>query len=143
MDRSRLQGFTLIELMIAIAVLALLTAIAYPSYRSHVCKVERNQAKADLLAFSQALESFYTTNNFSYRNENGYTGAVFPLYSPADRPEVGKRFRLSVQVAQTDDSFVLSAERVSGSCDDGVLTLASNGQRRWIRSGVTADDWEN
>lgn len=142
MINKRYLGFTLIELMIAIAVLALLVAIAYPSYREHVCRVELNHAKADLLAFAQNLEAFYTTNQFSYINENVYIGDVFPLHSPSERSFADKRFTLSAVIPDSGDAFVLAAERAGGSCNDGVLKLSNTGERQWINDGVTINDWE-
>lgn len=142
MINKQYAGFSLIELMIVVAVLALMVAFAYPSYREHVCKVERNQAKADLLSFAQNLEAFYTTNQFSYKNDNVYIGDIFPLHSPSERAPAEKKFTLSAQIPQSGDAFVLTAERAGGSCDDGVLTLSSNGERQWTKDGVTANEWE-
>ncbi len=143
MVNTRGSGFTLIELMVVVAVLALLVAVAYPSYQGHICKVERNQAKADLLAFAQNMESMYSTNNFSYLHDSAQAGNIFPPYSPSNRTPGQKRFDLSVTVSEPGDAFILTAERVGGSCNDGRLTLANNGQRQWVKAGVTLDYWED
>ena len=55
-------GFTLIEVMITVAIIAVLTAIAYPSYESHVTKTRRAAAAGCLLERAQFMERFYTTN---------------------------------------------------------------------------------
>ena len=110
---------------------------------THICKVERNQAKADLLAFAQNMESMYSTNNFSYLHDSAQAGNIFPPYSPSNRTPGQKRFDLSVTVSEPGDAFILTAERVGGSCNDGRLTLANNGQRQWVKAGVTLDYWED
>ena len=56
------RGFTLIELMIVVAIVAILAAIAYPSYREHVVKSRRATAQSCLLELAQFMERFYTTN---------------------------------------------------------------------------------
>lgn len=57
---SRNKGFTLIELMIAMAILAIIAAIAYPAYTKSALKGRRGDAKAILTQESQALERCYT-----------------------------------------------------------------------------------
>lgn len=59
---GRAAGFTLIELMIAVLVVAVLMAIAYPSYQGHVIKTRRAAASACMLEAAQFMERFYTTN---------------------------------------------------------------------------------
>ena len=54
------KGFTLIELMIVVAVVAILATIAMPSYQEHVRKSRRAQAKADLVELAQQLERHHT-----------------------------------------------------------------------------------
>ncbi len=56
------QGFTLIEVMIAVVIIAVLAAIAYPSYTNHVVKTRRAAAAACLLENQQLLERYFTTN---------------------------------------------------------------------------------
>jgi type IV pilus assembly protein PilE len=53
-------GFTLIELMIVVVVIALLTTVAYPSYRDYVIKGKRAEAKAALLRAAQMQERYYS-----------------------------------------------------------------------------------
>lgn len=56
------KGVTLIELLVVVAIIGLLTAIAYPSYESHVFKGHRSQAMADMMKIQLTLEEGYTTN---------------------------------------------------------------------------------
>jgi len=61
MKRLQPGGFTLIEIMITIVVVALLTTIALPSYLEHVAKGKRAEGRKALLMAMQAQERFYTT----------------------------------------------------------------------------------
>ncbi|MEW6465847.1 MAG: type IV pilin protein [Pseudomonadota bacterium] len=55
------RGFTLIELMIVLAIIAIITAIAYPSYQNHVLRTRRANAAACLQEMAQQMERRYTT----------------------------------------------------------------------------------
>lgn len=57
------SGFTLIELMIAVAIVAIIAAVAYPSYTSSVTKSRRAEAKSKLLEVAQRQERYYTERN--------------------------------------------------------------------------------
>ena len=61
--QAKLRGFTLIELMITIAIVALLSAIALPSYNNYVRKAKRMDAKIALLDMASRQERFFSTNN--------------------------------------------------------------------------------
>jgi type IV pilus assembly protein PilE len=60
---NRARGFTLIELMIALAVVAILAAIAYPSYTEHVIKTKRTEGRALLNRIAAEQERFFTARN--------------------------------------------------------------------------------
>lgn len=68
---ARVRGFTLIELMIVVAVVAILATIAVPAYADHVRKSRRAQAKADLVEYAALAERFHSVNNT-------YEGFTFP-----------------------------------------------------------------
>lgn len=55
-------GFTLIELVVAVCIVGILAAIAYPSYINNVTKTRRSAAAACLSGFATQMERFYTTN---------------------------------------------------------------------------------
>lgn len=57
----RAAGFTLVELMVVVLVVAMLSAIAIPGYRSHVVKTQRAAAQACLAQYAMLMERYYTT----------------------------------------------------------------------------------
>lgn len=61
-SRPHAAGFTLVELLVVVAIVAILGAIAYPGYRSHVVKTQRSAAKACLTQYASLVERFYTTS---------------------------------------------------------------------------------
>ena len=58
-------GFTLVELMIAVAIIAIISAIAIPSYQSYITDSYRNQAAADVKVCALAMERYFS-EDFTY-----------------------------------------------------------------------------
>lgn len=120
-QKGRMRGFTLIELMVVVAVIAILGAIAFPSYQEAVRKGHRGQAKADLLDLAQRAERFRTINGT-------YEG--FALGSGDDKsPRQGTQ-RYTVTLATTPTTFTLKAapfnaqQRKDARCRTLVLNQA-------------------
>ena len=72
------RGFTLVELIVAMVILATLAAIAIPSYSSYVLKSHRTEAKSALLDLASLEERYFSTANTYSNNppDLGYTGAA-------------------------------------------------------------------
>ncbi len=123
----RVGGFTLIELMVVVAVVAILAAVALPSYQESVRKGRRGQAKADLIEVGQLAERYRTVNN------NSYSGFTLPVGFDQS-PRTGSAF-YAVELETSDDgrSFTLTAtpeaETAQAADRCGVLTLLSTGAR--------------
>lgn len=60
--KTQQQGFTLIELMIAVLILAILATIAYPSYETYVRQTRLENVRADLMINAQMMERYYAQN---------------------------------------------------------------------------------
>ena len=116
------RGFTLIELMITVAVVAILASIALPSYNQYVLRSRRAQAKADLVEVAQQLERFHTV-------QNTYAGMTLPFeQSPRDGTS---RYTISLSAKATASAFTLQAVPTTGQDKDkcGTLTLDQAGRK--------------
>lgn len=73
---KRNNGFTLIELMIVVAIVGILAAIAYPSYLNHMRETRRTDAKTALLKMADMQERYYLQNN-TYATDINKVGGKF------------------------------------------------------------------
>ena len=73
---QKMQGITLMELMIVVIIVGILAAVAYPNYRDFAARAKRNEAKAALLKIATNQERFYLNNN-TYTNDMTQLG--FPV----------------------------------------------------------------
>lgn len=82
---SREAGFTLIELMIVVAIVAILSAVAYPSYKEYIAKGRRAEMKTVLLSAQQWMERFYT-ENYRYDKDSADANVALPDHLKVSPP---------------------------------------------------------
>jgi len=128
------KGFTLIELMIVVVVIAILVAVAYPSYTQHMIKARRSDAEGALMNFANTMERYYTENGTYTGAASGGndTGAptIFATQAPVDGSS--KYYNLTINTA-TPTTYVLRATPIAGSAQDGdgFLQVNQAGTRSW------------
>lgn len=139
--RTRLDGLTLIELMIVISILALLVSIALPSYSEYVARARRADARTQLLQVAQFMQRFYAANDgYQVDRANNTVTSQVPanlMKSPADSEAV---YTLEITDA-TRSSFEIRMIPVPGGpmgadkC--GTFALSSLGARTVVVDGVS------
>ena len=129
MRRSN-RGFTLIEIMIVIAIIGIVLTISIPSYNEYVKKGRRAEVVALLSEQAQSLERFYTKNNVY----TGITGL-----------SAGNDF-YTLTPTITDQTFLLTVARKTGTamatdkCGDFTLTNTGVRSMNNATTGLTTKD---
>jgi type IV pilus assembly protein PilE len=128
--RTKLRGFTLIELMIAVAIVGILASIAIPSYNQYIIKGKRGEAEAALVTFANAMEQ--------WRLQTGsYCGAAVPgcfngsptIFSTVVPVSGGiTTYNLTIS-AVTATTYTLRATPTGSQASDGYLELANDGTK--------------
>lgn len=115
------RGFTLIEMLIVVAIIGILGTIAYPSYNESALKSRRAEAQADLTELSGFMERFFTENS-------DYRAAVLPfLVSPRTGTSYYTLSISSVALSAYTLRAVPVGAQTADSC--GTLTLNQTGQQ--------------
>lgn len=121
--RRRTDGFTLIELMITVAVVAILAAVALPSYQRYVARTQRAAAAACLVEMGQFMERVYLTNLRYDQN----AGAATALPNTDCRDRTSARYTIALPaVAQRSFSLTATPQGAQASVDSGCGTLSLN-----------------
>ena len=127
---TRAKGFTLIELMIVVAIVGILAAIAYPSYTEYVKRTQRSAIAGLLSEQTQALERYYSRNGSSYANATVVAGNTYYSITPTI----------------TATAFTLTAAPKTGTmmsgdkCGSFVITNTGEISNTNTTSGVTRKD---
>lgn len=127
------KGFTLTELIITMALIALLTAIAIPSYQTYVIRSNRSDAESQLLQLGQAMERYYTAND-SYLTTSGGIPSPSSLGPYSQSPATGTAvYNITITDDTTATYYKLKASPDSHGINksDGDLTLDSIGNKTW------------
>lgn len=135
------SGFTLIELMVVVAIIGILAAVIYPSYQEYVHRANRAEAKSILLEMAQLLERNYTEAN---RYDQTSSGGDFTL-PVAQSPRSGKA-KYTIQFAAgtlTRNAYTLEAVPAGNMAGDacGTLALTQTGAKSVSGSKSVDECW--
>lgn len=155
--KNKTKGFSLIELMLVLSIIALLVTLGSQGYVRHIEKSKLIQVQSDLLVFASRLEQYklFNSNYFGAAGsqmspENIGKPWVFEAYSPANKPEAKRAFDLSIYyVSDSGLEYQIiaaptgkKADVTGANYDSGIFIYYSDGRRGYDKNkdGYVTDD---
>ncbi len=129
MKKTKNHGFTLIELMIVVAIIGILASIAYPSYRDSVLKGRRAEARTAIAELMQQQERYMTQNNtyLAFDNDDDV-----PFRKFAGQSSENPSYLMSAEKCEdgeTNECIKVVATPVQEDPAAGALTMTSTGKK--------------
>jgi type IV pilus assembly protein PilE len=133
---QRQAGFTLIELMITVAIIGIIASIALPSYNSYIARAKRAEARSEILKAEAWLERYYTENNRYSSTAAATTTNPTAFASNFGAVPATSTAYYNITLAVTSTGYTLTATRAGSMASDacgnytktnsGLLTQVSN-----------------
>lgn len=145
-SRRRLAGFTLIELMIVVAVVGILAAVAYPAYTDQIRKGNRAEARAALMNLMQQQERFMTQRNTYADFAVGAAGTTTPFKDYVGQDKTKSSHYLGAQECRPVNTVtpsirdcieVFAEPRTGTDPQVTLMALDSQGRRRCAGSDTS------
>jgi type IV pilus assembly protein PilE len=134
MRASSQQGFTLVELLITVVIVAILASIAIPSYRQYVIRANRSAAKEAMMDIANRQQQFLLAHR-SYADKSDLEATGYTLPS-----EVSRNYTWTMDPIEGVDSrpsFAIVFTPTGSQASDGAITLDSQGRKapaeKWSR----------
>ncbi len=134
MNNSRITGFTLIELMIVVAIMGIIASIAYPSYNEYVLRAKRGDAKTALLSVQLAQEK-WRANHVTY-------GSLANIGIASTSPDSHYAIAIPEAAPPPDDtSYLVTATPAPPHSDSSCGTFAVNQDGKFHTDYADSDCW--
>lgn len=138
--RNKANGFTLIELMIVVAIVSILATVAYPAYMQYVVKAKRSAAQSFMMSVANKQEQFMLDSR-SYASDPNALNTL-QLAVPAD---VSCCYAISVAASSPPPVYRITAiptgSQLTNDAKCGSLTLDQAGQKSIGGTGAVTECW--
>ena len=134
MKATTKNGFTLIELMITVAIVAILAAVALPSYQQYIIRAARTQAQSELLQLVNLQEKIYlNSNNYAFSVTGAYTGNSSGGLGLTNGKISNDKYSVTLLNTAASQTYTLVATPVATGSqkNDGTLSVTESGVKLW------------
>lgn len=132
-------GFTLIELMVTVAIIGIIAVFAFPSYTNYIVRGNRAAAESYMLELASLQERFLVDNR-------AYATSLVTLNAPATPNSVSANYQITVTGTATPPAYTITATPVgtqaSRDTSCGTLALTQAGDKSATGSGGQAGCWK-